>query len=122
MRDSETCGGKCLNTSLPTLSFKSEGLEPYCINLQETSCIPEGIGASYMCNGICIPYYIPCNNTCLDNVLLRSDRKEELFGPFQCQDFEDRKIVKDNLMFLKSVLDFQGFCLPGFEPCNEMIN
>ena len=72
-----------------------------------------------MCNGICIPTYIPCNNTCLDNVLWRTNRREQLFGPVQCQDFENKnRIPEENKIFLKTVLEFHGYCLPGTLSCN----
>ena len=126
--DIEPCGGRCLNPALPTLALTNTGLDPVCINLEETECIPEGPlwdHSSYMCNGICIPAYIPCNNTCPDNILWRTNRREELFGPVQCQDFEETGqlrelwLKEENVLFLKTLMDFQGFCLPGTMVCNE---
>ena len=121
-REFDACGGKCLDPTLPTLSFNYRGLSPICTNLNWTECIPEGPivdKAGYMCNGICIPVFVPCNNTCLDNILWRTNRREELFGPVKCQDFEEKaRLREDNVLFLKSILDFQGFCLPGSVICN----
>ena len=121
-RETDPCGGKCLNSSLPILSFDSLALEPICITSEATEfCLPEGpiVGqARYMCNGICIPVYIPCNNTCLDNILWRTNRREELFGPVQCQDFKKEYFSEDRIWFLKNFIEFQGYCLPGGMLCN----
>ena len=38
----------------------------------------------YMCNGVCIPAIIPCNNTCLDEVEWTHNKIEKLFGPASC--------------------------------------
>ena len=106
---SDTCGGKCFNQSL-TLTISGQGLTPFCFDLRRKECIPEGPildTAQYMCNGVCIPAYIPCNNTCLDNVLWRTNRRVQLFGPVQCQAFENNNIIpEENKIFLMSVLDF----------------
>ena len=46
--------------------------------------------AHYMCNGLCIPALIPCNNTCLSKVEWPSTHytstysSEKLFGPATC--------------------------------------
>ena len=37
-----------------------------------------------MCNGLCIPAIIPCNNTCLDNVEWSVNKTESLYGPLTC--------------------------------------
>ena len=95
-------------------------LEPVCVNLEQTDCNPEGPifdTAHYMCNGMCIPAYIPCNNTCLDNVLWRTNRREKLFGPHKCTGF-DRDIPEANKIYLQSILGFDGYCVPGSLACN----
>ena len=124
-REWDPCGGRCLNPSLPTLAFSGIGYltnspENYVLLftcIKEADCIPEGPifdSARYMCNGICIPVYIPCNQTCLDNVLWKTNRGEKLFGPIQCKEMEANRQTE----LLKSFINFEGFCLPGSMPCN----
>ena len=116
----DPCGGKCLNASLPIIAFSGSLSSITQVCIKEIYCIPDGPifgSAHYMCNGICIPVFIPCNHTCLDNVLWRTNRREELFGPIQCKEIEDNEQT-ENILLLKSFINFEGFCLPGSMQCN----
>ena len=44
-------------------------------------------GPHYMCNGSCIPWYIPCQDVCLKELVVTSNRKIEIVGPIVCSDF-----------------------------------
>lgn len=112
-----------MNSSIPILYYDSRSLGAYCVS-DEFKCIPEGsIGdrAHYMCNGRCIPAFIPCNNTCLDSVLWRTNRRENLFGPIACKDF-DLNIERSsglNKTLVKQIFGNDGYCLSGSQKCND---
>ena len=62
IEENEACNNRCLNPNLPIWSPWENG-----ICLKEKDCnIDE---SRHMCNGICIPIIIPCNNECSDEVL-----------------------------------------------------
>ena len=84
-----------------------------CISLE--NCIPDGAMSNYMCNGICIPTFVPCNNTCLENVLWRTNRREQLFGPIICQD-SGYAIIKP--LVERHLGNLEGLCLFGYQQCN----
>ena len=73
------CGGKCPD---PTLVWVPA--DDICI--PESDCVPEGPidRARHLCNGLCIPSFVPCNGKCLDTVLWRTNRRSKLFGPVNC--------------------------------------
>ena len=86
----EACYGKCLTPEYPILSpFSKAGL---CVSEEE--CLPEGPlwEAYYICHGMCIPAFMPCNDTCLE------DLRFEFKGPVVCQETESinkRSSAKD---------------------------
>ena len=132
------CGGKCLDAAKPTPYFGTarRTVFPSCINLEEDPCVPEGAAlfdSYHMCNDMCIPVYIPCNNTCLDSYLLGTDSSQELIGPYTCSEFNRNTpniieapgvpIYGTDLIILyinsiRNVMEFDGICVPGWFACN----
>ena len=55
----EACNGKCTDPDLPIFFPWRGGL---CTT--EVEC--RGSKNAYMCNGMCIPHFSPCNNTCTE--------------------------------------------------------
>ena len=118
------CGGKCLDPERPSIYvdyYKGYGFTTYCVDLALVDCIPEGSvmdRAHYICDGMCIPAFIPCNHSCYDNVLVSTNRREELYGPLNCSEI-DKNIPDSNKIYLQDLIDFNGYCVPGLLPCNE---
>ena len=132
----EQCGHKCLNPDLPIRAPWGRG--PFgnggrCV--AEDQCTTPGPildHAKYMCNGLCIPAIIPCNNTCLDQVEWREGAYEKLFGPVTCygsiwsypdsRDFWAKSLPPDLLSKVRNMIGHTdsslGLCLPGSIGCN----
>ena len=149
IREDEPCGHKCLNPDLPIWGPWGWGSfletigndEQQCLAEEQCTTVQQGIGratyipdfSKYMCNGICIPVVIPCNNTCLDRVEYSKGKFENLFGPVICHHsfvmFSDSrefwtKSLQPNV--LTKVLELightepeYGLCLPGNLGCNN---
>ena len=85
----DTCKNKCVSPERQVWGPWND----YCYE-EETDCKIKGpvldggimlLGwQMYMCNGVCIPVIIPCNNTCLDQVEWTQNKIEHLFGPVSC--------------------------------------
>ena len=131
-REPVFCGGKCYPRGLACegrCEDPSHVWAPWrntCI--PEAECRPEKSrsGLSYMCNGMCIPIYISCNNTCLESALVKPNRREELFASPVCQENQglgtealhwslgDTEVAKVN----QAIGGVGIFCMTGTEKCN----
>jgi len=128
IKRNQSCYGKCLHQDIPILM----PVEHQCTS--ESKCVSKGFifdEAHYMCNGQCIPVYIPCNNTCIDNVTWDTNRKAELFGPIKCTQiattrlppsYDPFALPEEKFLYIKHYLSKyhnSSWCLPGYTPCNE---
>ena len=116
------CMGKCLNPERPYLYVQYD-LTIQCIHDLDDCGLN---GPHYLCNGICIPAFLPCNNTCSDNVFPGTYMWQPLFGPVKCNEFGSSvssfykwKLNTSDTVLLKDLIDFNGeVCLPGSHTCN----
>ena len=128
IKRNHSCYGKCIHQDIPILM----PVENQCTS--ESKCVSKGLifdEAHYMCNGQCIPVYIPCNNTCIDNVTWDTNRTAELFGPMRCTQiattiqapsyvpFALHEEKFRNIKHYLSKYHNTSWCLPGNTPCNE---
>ena len=113
----EPCSGKCLNKEKTIISYEIGQTIVVTVCKAENECIPEGPifgGAFHMCNGICLPVFIPCNNTCIGSVLFRTNRRAPLSGPLNCEEISSNL----NKTLVEETFGNEGYCLPGSISCN----
>ena len=158
--EDEPCGHKCISPDVPIwapwgrdprarMVVEVEGTsgtcltadyaEEYCTTTVKCysgeTCYSTEIPnySMYMCNGLCIPAIIPCNNKCLNRVEYVEGKSERLFGPVTChgsirlspdsRDFWTKSLQPDALAKVQEIIGHSdsdlGVCLPGSIPCNE---
>ena len=152
-REDEPCGHMCLNPDFPVWAPWGTEATMGTAEIKE-KCLPEGNctfsghyvkgksnsdyrydSAMYLCNGLCIPTIIPCNNTCQDQVVWSNQyrrRYEDLYGPVTCNgatwwnpfssDIWTNALQPDALAKVRDIIgqmdyDF-GVCLTGNMGCN----
>ena len=136
MGEYEPCGHKCLNPELPVWGPWGGGpFGNHELCISEEHCTTSGPileSAKHMCNGLCIPAIIPCNNTCLDQVEWAEGRFERLYGPVTCygaiwrypdsRDFFTESLPSHVLTEVRDIIGHTdsefGLCLPGSIGCN----